>query len=549
MDRSRNSEQSNNREFTNLPNYHRQLVSRLDRETPSQRTDQGKGKELAKDVSTGKAASDHNTAPHCSLFFSQYIDGSTGEVIDVSIGKATSGAAESVPGIIELSDSDDTDHPRMKRGESAQRLFEKVNPTVLGGGQEENDKPRELKSILKKPTESPKPKADQSKHVRFANPETNTFQIASQQEGLLGKRKMQQNDQFPQITKKSNELQEIGKEINFHQKLYQGFHDRAVALNQDIHEVIKILSKHFEYFKENPPKTNSLESISGYNVLIDPNKQLKSQYKNISNKVKSLEQTNQILIDYLKDNKDKTLDEQHPNFVYHSMINRLVDRYDGLSANIKFSEQKLQKLEKEFFGKQKMQQDDQFAQITETQIREMENERQKLWEAGQLDQTFHQNLRQVLQIREMKLNLEIQQRIPKEFSSIFDYFKENPHKINDLESIPEYKNLFDRKKQLNEQHEETLNMIKDFKEYRLQVDQTVINYLENGLSQIRKALSKNQEKINYYHTINELADRQHTLHKEIEDNKQKLKEANEEFREYTSYFDILRSDIGNDERT
>ena len=271
------------------------------------------------------------------------------------------------------------------------------------------------------------------------------------------------------------------------------------------------------------------------------------RHENISNKVKALEQTNQTLIEYLKDNKDKTLDKQHKNFFYHSMIKRLVDRHDGLSKNIEFSEQKLQKLENELFDKQKMQQDDQFPQITE-----MENERQKFWEAGQLNQTFHQNLRQVLQIREMELNQKIQQRIPKEFSSIFDYFKENPHKINDLESIPEYKDLFDRREQLSKQREGTSNMIKFAKENRLQVDQTIINYLENELAQIQKAINKNVKKIDYYRIINKMANEQYVLQKEIDDNKQKLKENNEESnltREYASYFDILRSDIGNNERT
>ncbi len=400
MDRSRNSEQSNNRESAHSSDLHRRWASQLDRGTANQRTDQEKGKEAIRDAPTG------------------------------------------------------------------------TNPIVRGSGQEENDKPREPKSVFKKPTESPKPKAGQSKHIRFANPETNTFQIASRQEELLGKRKRQQNDQFPQITEKSNELQEIGKEINFHKNLHKEFQGQAEALNQDIHEVIEILKERFEYFKENPPKPNSSESISEYNELIDPNKQLRSQHKNILNEVKALEQTNQVLIKYLKDNKDKTLDEQPQNFVYHSMINRLVDRHDKLSKNINFSDQKLQKLENELFGKQKMQQDDQFPQITETQIREIENQRQEL-EAYQLDQKFHQNFRQVLQIREVELNLEIRQRIPKEFSSIFDYFKENPHKINDLENIPGYKDLFDRQKQLSKQREGTSNMIKFAKENRLQVDQIV----------------------------------------------------------------------------
>jgi hypothetical protein len=207
--------------------------------------------------------------------------------------------------------------------------------------------------------------------------------------------------------------------------------------------------------------------------------------------------------------------------------------------------------QKELFVKQKMQQDDQFPQITETQIREIENQRQKI-EAYQLDQKIHQNARQVLQIREVELNREIQQRIPKEFSSIFDYFKKNPHMINNLESIPEYKDLFDRQKQLSKQREGTSNMIKFAKENRLQVDQTVINYLENELAQIQKAINENVKKIDYYRIINKLANKQYVLQKEIDDNKQKLKETNEESnltREYAPYFDILRSDIGNNERT
>lgn len=198
------------------------------------------------------------------------------------------------------------------------------------------------------------------------------------------------------------------------------------------------------------------------------------------------------------------------------------------------------------FGKQKVQQDDQFPQI-----REIENQRQEL-EAYQLDQKIYQNARQVLQIREVKLNREIQQRIPKEFSSIFDYFKENPHKIDDLENIPEYKDLFDHQEQLSKQREGTSNMIKFAKENRLQVDQTIINYLENELAQIQKAINKNVKKIDYYRIINKLANKQRVLQREIDDNKQKLKETNEESnltREYASYFDILRSEIGNNERT
>jgi hypothetical protein len=566
MDRSRNSEQSNNRGSAHSPDLHRLWASQQDRGTANQRTDQEKGKESIRDAPTG------------------------------------------------------------------------TNPTVRGSGQEENDKPREPKSVLKKPTESPKPKADPSKHIRFANPETNTFQIASQQEERLGKRKRQQNDQFPQITKKSNKLQETRKEINSRQKLHKAFQEQTEVLNQDIRDVIDILSKRFESFQVNPLETNSSKSIYKHNEIIDSNKQLSSQHKNISN---------QVLIEYLKDNKDKALNKQEPNYVYHNMINILVDRHDKLSKNIKFNEQKLQKLakdeqdllieyndtrhfgqsdnrqsedlfdivrpyyeqleqrtdqgkgkelvrnvstgkptgeagksileiiepsdrddethptlkegmkrgessqQKELLGKQKMQQDDQFPQITETQIREIENQRQEL-EAYQLDQKFHQNFRQVLQIREVELNLEIRQRIPKEFSSIFDYFKENPHKINDLENIPEYKDLFDRQKQLSKQREGTSNMIKFAKENRLQVDQTVINYLENELAQIQKAINENVKKIDYYRIINKLANKQYVLQKEIDDNKQKLKETNEESnltREYAPYFDILRSDIGNNERT
>ncbi len=474
MDRSRNSEQSNNRESAHSPDLHRRWASQLDRGTADQRTDQEKGKEAIRDAPTG------------------------------------------------------------------------TNPTVRGSGQEENDKPREPKSVFKKPTESPKPKAGQRRHIRFANPETNTFQIASRQEELLGKRKRQQNDQFSQITEKSNELQEIRKEINFHKEMYKEFQGQEEELNQDIHKVIEILKECFEYFKENHPKPNSSESISEYNELTDPNKQLRSQHENILNKVKALEKNNHELIKFLKDNKDKALDKQHPNYVYHRMINRLVDRHDILNKNIKFSEQKLQKLEKELFGKQKVQQNDQFPQI-----REIENQRQEL-EAYQLDQKIYQNARQVLQIREVKLNREIQQRIPKEFSSIFDYFKENPHKIDDLENIPEYKDLFDHQEQLSKQREGTSNMIKFAKENRLQVDQTIINYLENELAQIQKAINKNVKKIDYYRIINKLANKQRVLQREIDDNKQKLKETNEESnltREYASYFDILRSEIGNNERT
>ena len=61
-----------------------------------------------------------------------------------------------------------------------ERLFEKVNPTVLGNGQEENDKPSKPEANLKRPAESSEPEENQSKRARFADSETNTFQTASE---------------------------------------------------------------------------------------------------------------------------------------------------------------------------------------------------------------------------------------------------------------------------------------------------------------------------------------------------------------------------------
>ena len=493
MDRPRNSGHPHNREFADLHDFVRQhfeqpRTCQQDRETLNQGTDQRKGKEPIMDASTGKATNDFNTVDPRKLHLSHIIDDFTKKIIYLSVtGKATSEASEVAPDIIELSYNDDKDYPslkgEMKREEPSQRLFEKVSPTVLGSGQEENDKPSKSKSILKKPTESPKPKEDQSKQVRFVDSETNTFQTASQQEERPGKRKRQQDDQFPQIIEEPQKMQKIWEvhqqELESRQKKRQILQNLKVELDQEIKSIPENFSGIFDYFKKNPQNINNLENIPEYNELADRHKQLSWEYT-------ILWELSSILQPPHKD-----------NFAQNNK--KLIERLEKYNYQIENDAIKIHKKIDAYF----------------------------INVLGKIP-TYNELItgKYGIDKKDEKYNKLItrQNKIGEKYRIISKYLEEA------------------RCVQYNTIHSE----------YSSIIEHNFRGYLKNNFSRVLRDLNENVRKKQYYRTINDLANRQYILHREIENNEKSLKGANKEsnlIREYTHYFDILHSDIGNNEQT